>query len=77
MGKFIKIGQVVKNKARDDGKEAGERLVLNKEFLSNAPALIKNAYLDKNGGRSFYMFSPKGEKTPEWVLKDVCVKVEE
>jgi len=68
--KSIRVGQIVKNVK--DGKTY-RQLILNKEFLANAPELINLAYLDKQGGRRFSLYEPF-EGAPEFVEFNVVLK---
>jgi len=75
MAKFTKVGSITKNK--DSKGKTYHKMVLDKSFLDNAPSLIKQAYPLKDGGRSFYLFEPKSENAPSFLVFDICVKGED
>jgi len=74
MSKFTRIGQIRKNKTKD-GKEY-KKLVLEKSFLDNAPAVLKECYTDKKGDKHLYLFDAK-EGAPDFVVANICAKMEE
>lgn len=69
--KYIKVGSIVKNTDKQ-GKEY-QQLLLHKEFLDNAKAVVDLAYLDKQGNRRFSLFEPF-EGAPDHIVWNVLVK---